>query len=70
MIHGRDRHSVNAQIDPTHWRGFHLDSFDILDPTTSIGRKNAFYKNSPWKLLSKSRIPRTTENMAVCLARG
>lgn len=61
--------SQNALLDPTHWRGFHLDSFDILDPSTSFGRKNAFYGNRPWKILRKERVPRSTVNLSISLQR-
>lgn len=59
--------SPNAIIDPTHWRGFHLDSFDILDPETKIGRHNKFYGNKPWKLLSKLKVPKSTTNLCFTL---
>lgn len=65
-----EHNSYNAVVDPTHWRGFHLDSLDILDATTFIGRKNRFYGHRPWKILSKSRIPKSTVNLAFCLARA
>jgi hypothetical protein len=59
--------SPNALLDPTHWRGFHLDSFDILDPSTSFGRKNSFYGNKPWKILSKVRVAKSHTNLQITL---
>lgn len=62
--------SENALIDPSHYRGFHLDSFDILDPTTPLGRRNAFYRSRPWKLMSKSRVPRSRVNLSFVLQKA
>ena len=59
--------SVNAVIDPTHYRGFHLRSFDFFDPTTSIGKKSAFYGLRPWKLLRAEVVPRSDVNLLFVL---
>lgn len=54
--------SQNAIIDPTHWRGFHRDSFDYLDPETKLG-KNSWTTNKRWELLKKERKPRSHVNL-------
>jgi hypothetical protein len=59
--------SPNHTIDPTHYRGFQLESFHFLDPLTSIGRRNRFYGNSPWKLEQHGSIPNTTINLRFLL---
>ena len=56
-----------ATADPTHWRGLSLSSFDILDPSTTLGRKNRFYGNKPWTILNKNRVPRSNVNLAFTL---
>lgn len=53
--------SINAIIDPTHWRGFHLDSFDYLDPTTRLG-KACWTTKCRWKIMNKAAIPKTSTN--------
>lgn len=55
--------SANAVIDPTHWRGFHLQSFDIFDPTTRLGRINSFYGLRPWTVVSRQVVPRSDVNL-------
>ena len=59
--------SENALIDPTHWRGFHLNSLDILDPMTQLGRKNQFYGNKPWEVVSKMVKPKSSVNLQFVL---
>jgi len=59
--------SENALIDQTHWRGFHINSFDILDPATPLGRKNKFYDNRPWEVVSKIVKPKSTVNLQFTL---
>lgn len=41
--------------DLTHCRGFILDSFDILDPDTTIGAKNPWYTTRRWQIIRKSQ---------------
>ena len=55
--------SLNAIVDPTHWRGFHLDSFDILDPNCRLGRANHFYTSKKWKMLEKRIVPNSSTNI-------
>lgn len=55
--------SENAIIDPTHWRGFHLRSFDILDPSTGLGKANFWYTPKKWRLLQSSVVPRSRTNL-------
>lgn len=59
--------SNNAIVDPTHYRGFHLDSFDICDASTALGRKNKFYKLQPWKILTKEVIKGSDVNLKFVL---
>jgi hypothetical protein len=59
--------SYNALVDPTHYRGFHLDSFDIFDPTTRLGRKNKFYGLKPWKLTQKESVKGSDVNLQFVL---
>ena len=54
--------SENAIIDPTHWRGFHRDSFDYLDPRTKLG-KNSWTTQKRWTILRKDRKPRSNVNL-------
>jgi len=58
--------SHNAIIDPTHWRGFHLDSFDYLDPTTRLGRAQ-WTTDCRWKIMDKAVVPRTKTNLTFTL---
>lgn len=58
-----EANSENALIDPTHYRGFHLRSFDMFDPTTALGRKSAFYGLKPWALECAERMPHTHTNL-------
>lgn len=55
--------STNALLDPTHWRGFHLGSFDILDPETKFGRKNFWYSTKKWRLLQRNVVPKSDVNI-------
>jgi hypothetical protein len=59
--------SYNALVDPTHYRGFHLDSFDIFDPTTRLGRKNKFYGLRPWKLTQRESVKGSDVNLQFVL---
>lgn len=54
--------SENAIIDPTHYRGFHVRSFDFLDPDTKLG-KSRWSGHKGWKLLIVERLPRTKTNL-------
>lgn len=62
--------SQNAIIDPTHYRGFHLSSFDILDPSTHLGRKNKFYGMQPWKILERETIAGSDVNLRFTLQKA
>lgn len=65
-----EANSENALIDPTHYRGFHIRSFDFLDPTTSYGRRNSFiYQLKPWKVCAAQRLPNTNVNLFFKLQR-
>lgn len=59
--------SQNAIVDPTHYRGFHLSSFDILDPTTRLGRKNKFYGSGAWQVLERKVVPDSDVNLSFVL---
>lgn len=42
----------NTWIDPTHRRGYHVESFDYLDPTTKWGREyGTAYTDRRWRKL-------------------
>jgi SAM-dependent methyltransferase len=43
----------NTWLDPTHRRGFHLESFDYFDPDTRWGSKCGFYTERKWRLLRR-----------------
>jgi SAM-dependent methyltransferase len=43
----------HAWLDPTHRRGFHLDSFDYFDPHTPWGSAYPFYTQRKWRLTHK-----------------
>ena len=45
--------TYNHLADLTHCRGFHIESFDILDPETRLGRINPWYTTRRWKILEK-----------------
>jgi hypothetical protein len=55
VLHVRVPHyqSENTWLDPTHRRGFHLDSFDYFDPETAWGTKYGFYTPRKWKVGAK-----------------
>lgn len=59
--------SKYALIDPTHWRGFELQSFDYLDPSTQIGRKNFWCTRKKWRVEHKSVVPRSNTNLTFVL---
>lgn len=40
-------------IDPTHVRGFHLDSLDFFDKETDFGKATGFYSKADFKILDK-----------------
>lgn len=48
--------SENAWIDPTHRRGFHLDSFDYFDPATHWGATFGFYTPRKWQIQHKELL--------------
>lgn len=41
---------VNVAIDPTHKRGYVMESFHFLDPTTTWGAKANMYSPYKWQL--------------------
>lgn len=43
---------VNVAIDPTHKRGYHVQSFHFLDPATEWGRKAVMYSTRRWRIVS------------------
>jgi len=44
--------SENLWRDPTHRRGFHVDTFGYFDPSQSWGQKyGKFYSDRQWRLL-------------------
>jgi len=45
----------NHLADLTHCRGFSLESFDLLDPDTPVGKHNPWYTTRRWKILSRSQ---------------
>jgi SAM-dependent methyltransferase len=47
---------VNVAIDPTHKRGYHIESFDFLDPDTKWGAKASMYSPYRWKLLESREL--------------
>lgn len=47
---------VNVAIDPTHKRGYHMESFHFLDPDTKWGAKASMYSDKRWKLLECREI--------------
>lgn len=61
--------STNAVIDPTHYRGFHIDSFDFFDPNTKLGSKSKFYGWHPWHILLKEVVPVSDVNLFFRLQR-
>lgn len=58
--------SLNAIIDPTHWRGFHLKSFDFLDPRTRLGRAS-WTTDRRWALLKAEQIRGSDVNLSFVL---
>lgn len=46
--------SYNHYTDPTHRRGFTLESFDYFDPTTFYGEKFRHYSIGKWHIEHKS----------------
>lgn len=39
--------------DLTHCRGFSVETFDILDPDTAVGRRNPWYTSKRWRILER-----------------
>jgi len=58
--------SLNAVIDPTHWHGFHINSFDYLDPTTRLG-KAQWTTDCRWKIVTKLEMSKTDVNLQFLL---
>lgn len=46
-------HSKTRWRDMQHKRPFHIDSFDVFDPTTDAGSKTGFYVKTEWEILEK-----------------
>jgi 2-polyprenyl-3-methyl-5-hydroxy-6-metoxy-1,4-benzoquinol methylase len=42
--------SENTWRDPTHKRGYHVDSFRYLDPDTFYGKKYGMYTDKKWRI--------------------
>lgn len=42
--------------DPTHRRGYTMDTFDIFDPTTKAGREYDFYTVCKWEVVERRYI--------------
>jgi hypothetical protein len=61
--------SENAVVDPTHYRGFHLNSMDFLDPSTGHGARNQFYGCGTWEILEKEVVPRSKVNLRFLLCK-
>ena len=45
----------NHLADLTHCRGFSLESFDLLDPDTPVGKHNPWYTTRRWRILSRDQ---------------
>ncbi|MDZ4228349.1 MAG: hypothetical protein U1E54_03825 [Candidatus Levybacteria bacterium] len=43
----------NVHVDPTHKRGFDIDSFDYFDPETDLGKQYGFYTDKRWQIIEK-----------------
>lgn len=43
--------SMNVHIDPTHKRGYHVRSFDYLDPRTHYGKFYGMYTGRKWHIV-------------------
>jgi len=55
--------SKNAIIDPTHWRGFDVQSFDYLDPSKRLG-KACWTTSKRWAVVEARELPRTDVNLS------
>lgn len=47
---------INVAIDPTHKRGYVMESFQFLDPDTKWGAKAHMYSERKWRLLACHEI--------------
>lgn len=45
--------SPNLWIDPTHYRGYDLKSFDYFDPDTDFGKWYGYYSQCKFKVTAK-----------------
>ena len=43
--------SENCWRDPTHKRGYHVDCFKYLDPSTEWGKRYGMYTERKWKIV-------------------
>lgn len=47
---------VNVAIDPTHKRGYAVESFHFLDPDTKWGKKAHMYSERKWRILELTEL--------------
>jgi hypothetical protein len=47
---------INVAIDPTHKRGYVVESFHFLDPDTKWGKKAHMYSDKHWKIIELHEI--------------
>jgi len=50
--------------DPTHRRGYTMDTFDFFDPNTKAGRECVFYTDRKWEVLERQYIYYDTTSIA------
>ena len=51
--------------DPTHRRGYTMETFDIFDPTTKVGQEYGFYTTCKWRIVEKRYIYRNDETSSI-----
>ena len=51
--------------DPTHRRGYTMETFDIFDPTTQVGRDYGFYTPHKWHIVEKQYIHRADDTSSI-----
>ena len=42
--------------DPTHRRGYTMETFDVFDPSTKVGMEYGFYTERKWKIIERQYI--------------
>jgi SAM-dependent methyltransferase len=42
--------------DPTHRRGYTMSTFDLFDPSTTMGAEYGFYTERKWKIMEREYI--------------